>query len=150
MGQTLAAEVEGSGFRTSTCAGLSTVSMRRWRHPTSSDLWVGTSCAQRNSWMLPKKTSKLGFFNIHTAVRHHRLPPQLLPMRLRPQFPPQKDGLLASNFQASSMTGPPQAWFPEDSRGLQAPRVRARGKLYAREYAAGRGRTRRGTFLEGG
>ena len=93
------------------------VSMRRWRHPTSRNLWVAAGLSSRPP----------------PAVRHHRLPPNLFPVHsglgLRPQFPPQQDRLLA-NFQVSNivMTGPPQAGSPSGA-SLIAP---------TREFAAGR------------
>ena len=42
----------------------------------------GTSCAQRISWTLPKKPLKLGYLQKTHPVRHHRLPPKLLRVRV--------------------------------------------------------------------
>ena len=107
------------GFRTSTCAGLSIHAQLTPPHFQGS-VGGGTSYAQRTSWMLPKKPSKLGFF----IVRIHRLPPNLLPVRglgLRPQFPPPKDRLLTSHSSEYHAAGGPPGAFRGPPEGFQGP-----------------------------
>ena len=104
------------------------------RHPTSRDLWVAAHPAPSDpSMMSLKNPSQLGFLLFcPPAVRSHRLPPKLLPVRvlgLRPQFPPQDATFLG------------RAW--KGLAACRASRGRARG---ARRGQAGQ--FLRGTGLE--
>ena len=64
----------------------------------------GTSCAQRTSWMLPTKPSKLGF-----AVRHHRLPQKIVFLLLITsrslQGPPDYKGFVSLHSGTSALHG---------------------------------------------
>ena len=57
--------------------------MRRWRHPTSRDLWVAARPAPGELPGLVQEAIETGHSSNHPpAVKHHRLPPKLLPVRV--------------------------------------------------------------------
>ena len=52
--------------------------MRRWRHPTSRDLWVAARPAPTNFIDVAQQPIETGLsLTLPPAVRHHRLPPEL-------------------------------------------------------------------------
>ena len=67
----------------------------------------GTSCAQRTSLMLPKKPIETGLSStLPLAVRHHRLPPELLPTSLK------DEKLKGAAWVPGGLQGPPQPQAP--------------------------------------
>ena len=57
--------------------------MRRWRHPTSRDLWVAAHPAHSELRCCCARAIETGLSStLPPAVRHHRLPPKLLPVRV--------------------------------------------------------------------
>ena len=58
--------------------------MHRWRHPTSTNLWVAAHPAPSDPRGCCPEAIETGLSSKSPpAVRHHRLPPKLLPVRVQ-------------------------------------------------------------------
>ena len=83
--------------------------MRRWRHPTSRDLWVAAHPAPNKPRGCCSRSHPIwAFFKSPTRCETSQATTQIIScygLGLRPQFPPPKD-LLASDFNQTSCRAP--------------------------------------------